>query len=577
MSFGKIQILYKTIPVLIQTLPLLFYGFRFTIIDAGLMKIKLNIMKKIIITLLCLTTVLSTVKAQKGINFHRLFAAGNKMQMYLDSGAKNISYAQGVPNQPLTSFNYLPGVNNVSVRINFRKDINVKDYRYTILVDNKPTVLNKSINIAQLEDTHADGDEEIFSSTSFDIFPIKDKIVTVMTYDIKKPQDVYKTVFYGKQIPKAEIKGFSKRFKTDKGVDYSWIKDPNEKTKVTLAENEDELTIIKEISDIDYIYYTTIKDKQTDKIIFESTIWRYGGAISEEHEPFPNISIDKNIFKKSGDYEIIIQPRIDWDLSSKEIEKYVTRYNLSVTLDEENYSKKDFIIYGLIICAVLGAIAGGLVTYIKKKEAKKLVQQYKEKEIAQLQLGSIRSQLNPHFMFNALSGIQNLMNKNEIDNANKYLAKFARLTRNVLNDKELISLSQEKTLLDDYLQMEQLRFGFKYEINSSENLDLDNIEIPSMLLQPFVENAVKHGVSQKANDGKIMVVFTKQANDLILTVNDNGNGFDTKKNYDGLGLQLSEQRIALLDGVYKENRFTLVKHSSSDGTKISVTLSDWLS
>ncbi|RZL37982.1 MAG: sensor histidine kinase, partial [Pedobacter sp.] len=279
----------------------------------------------------------------------------------------------------------------------------------------------------------------------------------------------------------------------------------------------------------------------------------------------------------------IIQSRIkrtnclDCDISSEELEKYTIRYALSVTLEEENYSKKDFIIYGLIICAVLGAIAGGLVTYIKKKEAKKLVQQYKEKEIAQLQLGSIRSQLNPHFMFNALSGIQNLMNKNEIDNANKYLAKFARLTRNVLNDKELISLSQEKKLLDDYLQMEQLRFGFKYEINSSENLDLDNIEIPSMLLQPFVENAVKHGVSQKANDGKIMVVFTKQANDLILTVNDNGNGFDTKKNYDGLGLQLSEQRIALLNNVYKENRFTLVKHSSSDGTKISVTLSDWLS
>ncbi|WP_353140562.1 ATP-binding protein, partial [Pseudopedobacter sp.] len=150
------------------------------------------------------------------------------------------------------------------------------------------------------------------------------------------------------------------------------------------------------------------------------------------------------------------------------------------------------------------------------------------------------------------------------------------LTRNVLDDKELISLSQEKTLLDDYLQMEQLRFGFKYEINHSENLALDNIEIPSMLLQPFVENAVKHGISQKATDGKITVTFIKQANDLVLTVTDNGNGFDTEKKNNGLGLLLSGSRIALLNSVYKENHFTLVIQSTANGTKISLTLTDWL-
>ena len=168
------------------------------------------------------------------------------------------------------------------------------------------------------------------------------------------------------------------------------------------------------------------------------------------------------------------------------------------------------------------------------------------------------------------------MNKNEIDNANKYLSKFARLTRNVLEDKELISLSKEKTLLDDYLQMEQLRFGFEYEINRSEDLDLDNTEIPSMLLQPFVENAVKHGISKKATDGKISITFIKQANDLLLTVTDNGNGFDTAKKNNGLGLQLSNNRIALLNSIYKENRFILAIQSTTNGTNISLTLTDWL-
>ncbi|MET4081008.1 LytS/YehU family sensor histidine kinase [Pedobacter sp. UYP30] len=205
-----------------------------------------------------------------------------------------------------------------------------------------------------------------------------------------------------------------------------------------------------------------------------------------------------------------------------------------------------------------------------------MAEKEQQKNTAKLQLSSIRAQLNPHFLFNALAGIQNLMNKNEIDNANKYLSKFARLTRNVLDDKELISLSQEKTLLDDYLQMEQLRFGFTYEINHAENLDLDNIEIPSMLLQSFVENAVKHGISQKATDGRIIITLINQTNDLVLTVVDNGNGFNTENRQNGLGLTLSEGRIALLNNIYKENRFILGIQSTTNGTKISLTLTDWL-
>ena len=519
---------------------------------------------------------LSTANAQKDINFHSVYAAGGKMTMNIDSSAENIAYALGFLNQPYNYFNFLPEVNNVSIQINFRKNITIQDYRYTILVDNKTILLNKSIDIKQLKDTHAGGDEEIFRSLTFGIFPIKNKVITILTYDIKKPQEIYKNVFYGKPIPKAKVLSFSKRFKIDQGVDYSWIKDPSDRTRLTLTEKEDELTVVKDISDIDYLYYTTIKDKQTNKIIFESTVWRYGGIISEKHEPLPNISIDKSIFKKSGDYEIIIQPRIKWDTSSKETEKYITKYSLSVTLDEEKYTRKELFIYVLVVALAIGLTSLVILYFIKKKNKKKLSEKEQQKNTARLQLNAIRSQLNPHFLFNALSGIQNLMNKNEIDNANKYLSKFARLTRNVLDDRELISLSQEKTLLDDYLQMEQLRFGFNYDINLSEHLDLDNIEIPSMLLQPFVENAVKHGISKKANDGKITIAFTSHTNDLILTVADNGKGFDTEKNNIGLGLPLSNSRIELLNSIYKENRFTLEIQSTINGTKISLTLTDWL-
>src|SRR5690606_25622473 len=115
-----------------------------------------------------------------------------------------------------------------------------------------------------------------------------------------------------------------------------------------------------------------------------------------------------------------------------------------------------------------------------------------------------------------------------------------------------------------------------YEINHSLDLALDNIEIPSMLLQPFVENAVKHSISQKATDGNITITFIRQVNDLVLTVTDNGNGFDTEKKNDGLGLLLSKNRAELLNSIYKENRFTLDIQSSNNGTKISLTITDWL-
>jgi hypothetical protein len=544
------------------------------------MKIKLNNMKKIIFTFLSLIIAFSTVNAQKGINYSTKYAAGGKMLMCVDSLAKNVFYSLGFPNQPLTSFNFLPEVNNVSIEINFKKNITIQDYRYTILVENKPIVLNKSIDMAQLKDTHAGGDEEIFRSTTFGIFPIKNKIVTIITYDIKKPQDVYRTIFYGKPIPRAKIKYLSKRFKTDKGVDYSYISNPKDKETLNFTDKDDEITIYKDRSELDYLYKFSIIDKQTNRTIFESTTWLYGGMYDETGS-LPEIKVEKNIFKKSGDYEIIIQPSINWtncsdcDISPKEIEKYMTRYTLSITL-EEAYTKKELLIYMLIVAFSIGLVFLVILYFNKKRNKQKLLEKEQQKNTAKLQLNSVRSQLNPHFLFNALSGIQNLMNKNETDNANKYLSKFARLTRNVLDDKELISLSQEKTLLDDYLQMEQLRFGFTYEIHCSENLDVDNIEIPSMLLQPFVENAVKHGISQKSNDGKIMIAFIKQANDLVLIVTDNGNGFDTKKKSNGLGLPLSDSRIELLNSIYKENRFTLDMQSTNNETKISLTLTDWL-
>jgi LytS/YehU family sensor histidine kinase len=168
------------------------------------------------------------------------------------------------------------------------------------------------------------------------------------------------------------------------------------------------------------------------------------------------------------------------------------------------------------------------------------------------------------------------MNKNEVENANKYLARFARLTRNILDEgqKELTTIDHETAMLTDYLQMEQMRFGFKFSIDIEHDIDRQ-IEIPAMLLQPFIENAVKHGVSNLKNEGVITVGIIKKGDDIVLSVQDNGKGFSVKQP-DGMGIKLCEERIKLLNSIYKNTGILLHINPDSKGTLITIELKNWL-
>lgn len=166
---------------------LLFYGFSFPIITASLMQIKFNIMKKLIFTVLSFFIALLIVNAQ-GINFFHTYAAGGKLLMCVDSSAANVNYDNTFPNQPNTSFNYLPEVNHVSVQIYFRPTDQVQHYRYSILADDEPIVVNKPIDLAQLKEVDMSG--EPFRFRTLGVFPIKGKTITTLVYSIEKPLDI---------------------------------------------------------------------------------------------------------------------------------------------------------------------------------------------------------------------------------------------------------------------------------------------------------------------------------------------------------------------------------------------------
>lgn len=286
----------------------------------------------------------------------------------------------------------------------------------------------------------------------------------------------------------------------------------------------------------------------------------------------------KEFWKKPGKYSITFTPKIHKHGGTpiRLLHNLATTVSFTILPDlhEEHRVSVKTVLYIILIILTTG---GFMFVMYRSGQKRKLAAEAKHTQITTLQLQSIRSQLNPHFMFNALAGIQNLMNKNETELANKYLARFARITRNVLDNgnKELVSIEQETDLLADYLQMEQLRFGFRYNIFvDDKNID-QQIEIPAMLLQPFVENAVKHGISSLKDKGLIDVEITRNNEDLLLSVTDNGNGF-TKVTGNGMGIRLCEERIKLLNSIYKKSVISLKINSADSGTVVTILLKNWI-
>jgi two-component system LytT family sensor kinase len=288
--------------------------------------------------------------------------------------------------------------------------------------------------------------------------------------------------------------------------------------------------------------------------------------------------LSKEFWKNPGVYNIIFTPKIlePGGHPVKLLHKLATNIKFTVLPPLNQQSTVSIKTVGYIILILL-TTGGFMFAMYRDSQKRKLKREAQSRQVATLQLQSVRAQLNPHFIFNSLAGIQNLMNKNEVESANKYLSKFARLTRNILDEgtKELTTIEQEISLLNDYLQMEQMRFGFRFTIEINEHEIDQQIEIPAMLLQPFTENAVKHGVSALKEKGAISISITKTGSTLALAVKDNGNGFGAS-NGTGMGLKLCKDRIALLNQVYKNTNIVLHTASGGNGTLITIELQNWL-
>jgi sensor histidine kinase YesM len=181
-----------------------------------------------------------------------------------------------------------------------------------------------------------------------------------------------------------------------------------------------------------------------------------------------------------------------------------------------------------------------------------------KRQLAEMEMSALRSQMNPHFIFNSLNSIRYQILKNDYDNAATYLTRFSKLLRYILqNSREhTVSLAEEIEVNQLYLQLESLRFdqGLEFELSVQEGIDITEIIIPPMLLQPYVENAVKHGLVPSKNEKKkLIITILASDNGYVFSIEDNGIGRKAAgkrillEDQKSLGMKIAEERIELFN------------------------------
>lgn len=239
-----------------------------------------------------------------------------------------------------------------------------------------------------------------------------------------------------------------------------------------------------------------------------------------------------------------------------------------------------YLLFSLFFVGIVALIFRARLQFIERKAAI-------ENKLAVSQLTALKAQMNPHFMYNALNSIQALNIRKETKLANFYLSKFSLLMRKVLeaSGEEFIALQDEIEWLSLYVELEKLRFGddFHYEFMVDDNVDTYQVYIPSMILQPFIENAIKHGLLHKTGHKKLEIHF-ECTDKLVCTITDNGVGRKKvgeiqkrqQANHKSFATKATQKRIELLNykakDTYSFDIIDLYDREEALGTKVIVSI-----
>lgn len=247
----------------------------------------------------------------------------------------------------------------------------------------------------------------------------------------------------------------------------------------------------------------------------------------------------------------------------KDINSVGSTYTLDIIVIPPLWKRTWFILLSLAtIATIILGIYRIKARYIRREV--ELREKYKL-EMAQLEMKSLRAQMNPHFLFNSLNSIKSFIAQNEPRIATRYLTKFSHLIRLILNNSRepLVSLEQELKALELYIELEQLRFehSFDYHISLDQSLNTEDVVLPPLILQPYVENAIWHGLLQKEDERTLIIKIEKVPDGIVVTIEDNGIGREAAKEnksktatkHKSLGMAITADRISMVNEGLKSN------------------------
>ncbi len=277
----------------------------------------------------------------------------------------------------------------------------------------------------------------------------------------------------------------------------------------------------------------------------------------------------------------IVKLEMQYEFDKKEAaEKALTDKQHALATQE--ISKQKLIKNISIITAIvlLSAIIISFIFYKKRKDAevKKKEAEFNA-EVSDTEMKALRAQMNPHFIFNSLNSIADYIDKHETKTASDFTAKFAKLMRMVLENSEQkeIALSDDLKALELYMQLEcfRLQNKFSYKIKINEDIDRENTLIPPLILQPFVENSIWHGIAKKDGAGEITINIKKEDGMLYCIVEDNGGGikdisyaFSKKRS---LGMKITKARIDIINKLKNSNASMIVENKKG-GVRAQIKL-----
>jgi anti-sigma regulatory factor (Ser/Thr protein kinase) len=287
-------------------------------------------------------------------------------------------------------------------------------------------------------------------------------------------------------------------------------------------------------------------------------------------------------FLSPGNYEFIIKTI---DLNGTESPEISL---IKFSINKPFWQKAWFIILvGLIVFFCIVIIFYYRLNAFKKKERQKTLF---NKQMADIEMKALRAQMNPHFLFNAINSIQNYILKKDAKTAQSYLSKFARLIRNVLesSEYEYITLKEETDHMALYMELEKLRSSnkFDYKISVDGSVNVEHVLIPPLLLQPYVENAILHGLLPlPGNNGILEFSLARKNDEIIITIEDNGIGrkkaaeLKQKKelSHHSMGLKVSQERISILNVLHKTHTSWTFEDKydaggNAAGTKVTISM-----